>query len=124
MSFTLQDFQAAAEAKYGGLVIEDAPGGPLTIRNAMAVSDPDQRTALKAAIARVNSSQVEESDAAVADAEDLDKLPELQAALTDLLAVLADRPADLHAYLDSQPLTVVVAVKDAWEASSSPKATS
>lgn len=123
MSFTLADFQAAANAKYGGLTIDDAPGGPLTIRNAMAVSDPEQRVALKAAISRVNDAQGDE-DATTPDVDDIDKLPEVQAALTDLLAVLADRPTDLHAYLDGQPLTVVVAVKDAWEESSSPKATS
>ena len=122
MSFTLADFKAAADAKYGGLVIDDAPGGQLTIRSAMAITDADQRAALKAAVQKVNALQ--ESNDDQADADDLDRMPELQAALVDLLATLSDRPADLKAYLEGQPLTVVVAIKDAWEESSTPKATS
>jgi hypothetical protein len=121
MSFTLADFQAAAEAKYGGLVIDDAPGGPLTIRNAMAVSDNGERVALKAAIAKVNDLQQPTDGEQDAGAE-LDNLPELQAAVVELLAVLSTRPDDLRTYLGGQPLTVVVAVKDAWEAASDPKA--
>ena len=121
MSFTLADFQAAANAKYGGLVIDDAPGGPLTIRTAMGISDDAERAALKDAVNRVNDVQADDEDGS---ADNLDKMPELQAALVDLLAALADRPTDLRAYLAGQPLTVIVAIKDAWEAASSPKATS
>src|ERR1700759_3152774 len=120
MSFTLADFQAAANAKYGGVAIEDAPGGPLTIRSAMALIDADQRAALKNAVQRVNDLQSDDDESA----DSLDRMPELQEALVELLATLSDRPADLKAYLAGQPLTVVVAIKDAWEDASSPKATS
>lgn len=123
MSFTLADFKAAAEAKYGGLVIDDVPGGPLTIRNAMAVSDAGERAALKAAITTVNDLQTPaDGEAEAGSGAELDNLPELQAAVVELLAVLSTRPDDLRAYLSGQPLTVVVAVKDAWEAASDPKA--
>lgn len=103
MGFTLKDFEDAAAKKYAGLVIEDGPNGPITLRSVVRLSDRESER-LDEATARLKSIQ----------GEDGGKPSDVKAALLGILTVLADKPTDLKTLLGKADLGVITSVYEAF----------
>lgn len=106
MSFSLQDFHSAAEAKYKGLVIEDGPNGPITLRSSIRLSDAETDK-LQAAQEWIKIYQESDDEAA--------RPSDLRAKMIDTLAILADKPRDLRNYLKGEDLGTVMVIFSAYQ---------
>lgn len=111
MGYSLQDFQDAAERKYAGLVIDDGPRGPITLRSTLRLSDSETD-----ALDRVNKRMdLYQSGKDESGAEIEVRSSTLRGMMLDSLAIIADDGDALRDYLRSADLTVVMSVFTAYK---------
>lgn len=103
MGFSLQQFEDIAEKKYHGIDIDDAPGGPVTLRSALRLGK-EQKDEVKRLNAEIEALQDAED-------QDEDKLHEL---MVELLAATATRPDAVREYLADKDLALLMAVFSAY----------
>lgn len=103
MGFSLQQFEDIAEKKYHGIDIDDAPGGPVTLRSALRLSK-EARAEVKRLNDEITALQEDEN----ADEDELHRL------MVDLLAATATRPDSVREYLGDKDLALLMAVFSAY----------
>lgn len=104
MGFSLQDFEDAANKKYKGVDIDDAPGGSVTLRSALRL-DKDSSAKVDALNKQLTALQKNEENASNESAREL---------LVELLAVVSTRPAAIHEYLEDKDMAIIMAIYDAY----------